>query len=575
MKRLLLATLFAPLMVAMLLGLLEFGARALLPADSPVRPRHWFERRGGGDTAELVISARPPLTGARFRRDSWPIAKATGTTRIVCLGDSTVHGHPFDPPAPFADWLAARLPELLPGRAFEVWNLGVNGMNADLVASLAQEIAPLAADLAIVYVGHNEFLDQHLGASLRPLGDAVAHALGGSVAYGWLAAQTAPATTTAADPLVAALRQRGAIDATPLLPTEAIERGLRRYEANVHAIVATLHAAGTIPLLCLPICDLRDTPPQRSTLPSNLSAARAAELREALAALFVARAEFVHARTIDSAAPWPPLLARWRDEAADRRLEAPTFASLRYELGQLALLTGDVVPARLDLEAARDHDGHPIRATQALQAAIRRVVAQTHATTGAALADPWPALAAAAPAIAGQDGWFVDYVHPDLRGHQLLADVLLHAMAEQSLLAPSAEWRFDREPDAATYEQRMGLSRAAQATSLARRGMFALGQAYLDPASSLLQGAADAFERALTLDPECALGFAGRGALALLRGDGAAALASFDAAAARDPAALQFLLDNHAGNASVRELFARAGLTVQEGRIVAAPAERQ
>src|SRR5256885_9239795 len=31
--------------------------------------------------------------------------RSAGTHRILCLGDSTMHGYPFDPPVPFADWI--------------------------------------------------------------------------------------------------------------------------------------------------------------------------------------------------------------------------------------------------------------------------------------------------------------------------------------------------------------------------------------------------------------------------------------------------------------------------------------
>ncbi|MBL8843455.1 MAG: SGNH/GDSL hydrolase family protein [Planctomycetes bacterium] len=507
------------------------------------------------DGSALVPGPDPPHAGAHFRIERLPLAKEPGVTRVVCLGDSTVHGHPFDPPAPFADWLAARLPLLLPGRRFEVVNLGVNGMDSEAVADLAEELAPLAPDLAIVYVGHNEFLDQHLGKSVRPSSHALQRALRHSWFLRWLAQHGGGggATGGAGDggdrdrELVAQLRQRGALDATPLLAPEWIERTHARYHASLQRTARALRDAGARTLFCRPLCDLADTPPQRSTLPADCSEAERAALAEQLRSA----PEALVAALPDRAA-WR---ARWS-----------TVAAVRYALGRAALLRGDTDEARRELEAARDLDGHPVRATAALLAELDRLVAEEPLL----LVDPWPALfAAAGPrGVAGQDGWFVDYVHPDLRGHELLADVLLHALADAGWLAPRPEWSFTDEPPRDETARRMGLTLAAQATSLARRGLFALGQAYLDPESELAKGAADSFERALRLDPDCAQGYAGRGALALLRGDGATALAAFREAERRDARALDSFVEGHASNATIRELFARAGVTVRDGRLV-------
>ncbi len=548
-KRLLLAIVVAPALVTLLLLGAEAVARLALAADSAAAPARYFV--ASADGRALVPGPRPPHGGAHFRVERLEREKAPGVVRVVCLGDSTVHGHPFDPPAPFADWLAARLPELLPGHRFEVWNLGVNGMNAEAVADVAAELAPLSPDLAIVYVGHNEFLDQHLPAAMRPWSHALHRALGGSWFFGWLAQRLGSVanrddTAMGGDRLLLErLRDRGALDDEPLLEPALIDRALDRYEASLQRLVTTLAAAGTTSLLCVPICDLPDTPPQRSTLPVEATAAERTQLRAELRDPGFDRAAH--------AAAWQ---SRW-----------PQVAAVRYALGQLAQRNGDFAMAHREFIAARDLDGHPVRATTELQERMRRVATRERAL----LIDPWPALtnASGATGLAGQNGWFVDYVHPDLRGHELLADALLHGLADANWLAPRDEWRFADEPDRAAYALRMGLSPAAQATSLARRGLFALGQAYLDPDSELAKGAADSFERALRLDPECALGFAGRGALALLRADGKAALAAFDEAARRDPAALDFFVQGDATNATVHQLFEKAGLMIRSGQIVA------
>jgi lysophospholipase L1-like esterase len=523
--------------VAAVLLVTELVARLLLPATA-IRATGFLEVVGGPADARLSVRPDAPLRGGSFRDGSWKLLKSDGWVRVACLGDSTAHGHPFDPPAPYANWLQERLPGLLPGRRFEVLNFGVNGMNAEAVADLAAELAPLAPDLVLIYVGHNEFLDQHLAASLAPLGHFFARLLRDSAA--WRLARGSPAATGGDAELSAELRRRGALDAVALLPEEALDRGIRRYRAELERAARALTTCGAKVAFIVPICDLKDTPPQRSTLPPELSGSARAELESLLARSDATAAEL---------------------EAAAKR--HGDFAALDYARGRALLRDGDRERARACLEAAIDRDGHPIRATRRMRDALREAAA----ATGASVIDPWPALLASAPDLPGQDGWFVDYVHPDLRGHEFLADVLLRALADAGWCEPRAAWRFDLEPDSAALRARMGLTEAAQAASLARRGLFALGQAYLDPGSELLAGAADAFARAQKLDPDCAAAFAGQGALHLLRGERDPALAAFRRAHQVDPEALAFLRSAHDANPEVAALFERAGLALRDGQV--------
>ncbi len=564
LKKLLLALVGAPLLVTLLLALGELAARLLTASHSPAAPHRFFLRELHDGCDVLAATGSPPFAGAHFRADTFPIERPAGTTRIVCLGDSTVHGHPFEEPAPFACWLAARLARLLPDRAFDVVNLGVNGMNAEAVLDLVRELRPLAPDVAIVYVGHNEFLDSNLEASLHPLD----HAIERLRLHIWLLARLQhwiPASA-AIDPMQRRLSTPELVDDTPLLTDTELARGRANYEVNVRAIVAELRALGTTPVLCLPVCDLVDTPPQRSLFPPGTSAEKRTALRARLAAVATARREFEVVRRSTPTAPLPPLLEQWRADAASLRAEFSTVALVRYEIGRVELFSGEIEAARSDLVAARDCDAHPVRSTAATLATLRHIAEEEHVL----LVDPWPAFVAAAPSgIAGQDGLFVDYVHPDLAGHRLLADTLLHAFAENGLFADAASWRFTDEPTVAEYEVTMGLSRRAQADSFARRGLFALGSAFLNPkAKFVLKAASDFFERALALDRDCALGHAGRGALQVLNSATDAALAEFTEADRLDAHALDLIRENYSDNSEVRALFERAGLEVSEGRII-------
>ena len=115
----------------------------------------------------------------------------------------------------------------------------------------------------------------------------------------------------------------------------------------------------------------------------------------------------------------------------------------------------------------------------------------------------------------------------------------------------------------------MTTPRSTPSPAAERRGLFALGQGQLDPSSTAPLKAAEAlFEMALSVEEKCAVAHAGRGALALVRGDGATGLAELDRAHELDPSSLAVFLENYEKLPVVRELFERGGLTVKEGRFV-------
>ena len=569
LRRLLLVIVGGPLVAAALLLIGEWSCRALTPSDSPLAPPRYFELRAAtrDAPAALVPSARPPFANARFWPESIPVAKPAGVLRVLCLGDSTVHGHPFEPPAAFPDWLAVRLPHLLPGRRFEVWNLGANAMNSEAVLDLARELGVLHPDLVVVYVGHNEFLDAWREASERPLTHRV-HRL---LATTWLGRRVSSWLPSTPAPAVQPTRSAGgagAVDDEPALAAAAIARGLRNFEENLGAIARTIHAMDATPVLCAPVCDAVDTPPERSCFAASTPSAARPPFREHLARLREERLALEARLRAEAAAD---VGARARELLAETgelaRVDA-TVAQVAYERGRLLRLAGDGEAARAALLEARDLDAEPIRATSRLLAIVRAVAAREEAL----LVDPWPLFVDAAAAqlgLPGQDGFFVDYVHPEIAGQRLIADAILRELARRGVFAPATEWRFADEPDLATYEAAMGFSAQRQADSLARRGLFALGQGQLDPGAVDSMRAAEAlFTTALAVEPRCALAHAGRGALALVRGDGAAGLAELDRAHELDPAALSILLENYEKLPVVRDLFERAGVTVKDGRFV-------
>ena len=136
---------------ALILGFIVL--QALVVALLPVAPFYGFCTWRVSQVTEVAAS-RPRVTYARnslgFRGAEWA-PRATGTTRVVLIGDSYVFGSGVEAPDTLDRALAARLAEVAPARRFEVLNLGIPGDNiASHVRLYEIAAAHLEADAAIL-----------------------------------------------------------------------------------------------------------------------------------------------------------------------------------------------------------------------------------------------------------------------------------------------------------------------------------------------------------------------------------------------------------------------------------------
>lgn len=556
--RLLLACVGAPALVAALLALVELG---FVVAGVDPRQRCFVATTDAHGTPTYTVGRDPPNPGTRFRVDSFARLPPAGTRRIVCVGDSSCFGHPFDPPVPFSYWLDARLKILLPGTPTEVLNLGASGFTSADVLDLLRETDGAGADLLVVYVGHNEFVDRNL----LPLKNPVVHALRRALsATRFGTALLARSHRLAEAAAVAQSVHAESVHDAPLFTREELERGRARYRDHLRAIVELERARGAGVVLVHPISDAVDTPVEWSCFSERTPDAERTRFRERLAELRTLRAALEAARKAGGAAD-PERIAAARtlvDELA--RIDGGV-ALLAYERGRLALLEGRIEEARREFEAARDDDRDPIRMTAPMQA----ILAAVARTSGALAVDPRPALAAAAaPGLAGQNGWFADYCHPDLKAHALLADAILRALARANVLAPESEWRFDAEPSSEEYLRRGGYDAARQSAAWARSALFVLGRSHFgDAGRDYIVTVRRDLERALAADPRCALAWIGLGVVATIGKKADEALSHFERAVAIDPAALADVAVAYRTNAAVKAMFEAAGLVVADGRV--------
>jgi tetratricopeptide (TPR) repeat protein len=558
-NKLLLAFVGAPALVATLLLLCEL---AFVVAGADPR-KHYFVRAADEQgRAIFVESGNPPIENTHFRVGRFLARPPAGTKRVVCIGDSTCFGHPFDPPVPYASWIDARLKVLLPEQPVEVLNLGSNGFDSEDMLDVLSDLDGAGADVVVIYSGHNEFLDRNLEAILTPETHSIRRALSLSRAGSWLlGVARRPADVRA----ITSSIHSETVRSQPFFTKRQLERGFARYREHLEAMVTLARARGATVLLVHPISDAIDTPVEASCFAATTSAAARAEFLERLKGLRAQRVALEDDRRNGRPVDHEKVAAALAAVGELARLDG-SVALLHHERGRLLLLDGQTVAARSELQAALEADADPVRAT----ATIHQIQDEVARRRGALVADPRPALdAAAAPDLPGQNGWFVDYCHPDMKGHRLLADVILHALADANLLAARAGWRFGAEPSDEEYLARGGYDAAGQAASWANRALFKLGISHLgDEDPRAVDGAKNLFERALKLDERCVPAWIGLGVVATIRKQPDQAIASFERAAAVNPGALDQIAGPYKANPAVKALFDAAGLVFENGRVV-------
>ncbi len=323
--------------------------------------------------------------------------------RVVFVGASTVQGFPHPRRLSAASFLQAMLADAWPEREVEVINLGITSIASFAVAQVVEDALVLSPDLVVVYTGHNEFYGlygagrhQRLQYFLRQL-----H------------------LTHLVDRLLGGIRARNE-------PTDLIKMAALRGEVPLHG-----------PGRATAEQNLRDNLRRVSRLCAR------AQVPLVLCTIAANDAGFAPVGSTEGGEAWKAqvepaarLLTRGYiapEDAEDALQQLEQAAALASEHAWLCYLQGRALErlgrdaqAQRAFRKARDLDTMPWRAPTAHNAVIR-AVAKEH---GAALADVEAAFAAVAPAPGVGWEWMADHVHFSVAGQALLAQTILHSVAQ-------------------------------------------------------------------------------------------------------------------------------------------------
>lgn len=103
-----------------------------------------------------VCATDPELKVLDVQRTVFLKEPAAGTLRVACVGDSTTAGWPYHPRGGYPQWMAAALPDLLPGVKTEVLNLGVHAWDGPRLERVFDEALSFGPSVIVLRVGYND-----------------------------------------------------------------------------------------------------------------------------------------------------------------------------------------------------------------------------------------------------------------------------------------------------------------------------------------------------------------------------------------------------------------------------------
>ena len=375
--------------------------------------------------------------------------KPSNGWRLFVLGESTVKGLPYEVGC-FTDWVRLRATAMLPDRTVEVVNAGNAGWHASDIRLLLQECLEQQPDALVWMVGNNELVPDNVLA-LRdeldhPLGHALRCGVDGLRTTRWIRERLPSLSSRRVE-----LFDRMHSEERPFIGAE-LPLVKQRFAELTAGAIADAQAAGVPIVLCTMARNLRDWAPSASCFAERLHAQPA--LRERWDEAYLTGLTALEPET------GQPDPARALEELEHAAAIDDTPAKLHYALARAHDALGHDDAARASYRAALERENGPSRAQDWVEQTIRDVGAKA----GVPVIDVQRRFDTAGRLGLAGNEFIWDGLHPNLRGHELIASMVLSAL-EQELHVP-----FDRSRDIARADglERIGIT--AQAEQIGRAG---------------------------------------------------------------------------------------------------------
>jgi lysophospholipase L1-like esterase len=363
--------------------------------------------------------------------------KSTKSKRIFCIGGSTTQGEPYKPPTAFPKWLEINLKLAAPDWNWEVINVGGLSYASYRMLPIVYEILEHEADLVIIELGHNEFLEKRelsgwnntvLGASelsfcLRSLRTIQ---MANSFTGLFLSKPPNSNRTKLEHEVNALLDHQGGLSQYELVSLDRLGT-VRSMVWNLERMIDACRMSN-IPIVVLgPTTNILDCPPFKSEVDPLLAHDTKVALEDLIQTTIKKLQKRNDSEQDTSHAFWEYVLSI-----------DPGYASGLYAKGQYCLGNGEFEEARRYLELARDSDVCPLRATSTIQSAIQT----TARTLNAWFLNVDDIMKSRSKHGIVGNSCLIDHVHPRVEGHQWIGEAIAELLIERQWIEPvDSSWK--------------------------------------------------------------------------------------------------------------------------------------
>ncbi|MDP1676110.1 MAG: tetratricopeptide repeat protein [Bacteroidota bacterium] len=352
----------------------------------------------------------PGLKPTTFRRH-----KPVDVFRIVCLGESSMFGTPYQLAANISSLIRKQLRHLYPEKEFEVINVGAAAINTNVILDLSKIIVDYSPDLVLVYTGHNEFYGpEGVGASW------IQKKFTKTIAWKYELQDLriinlidryflTPLSSSASSErnLMRLVSQKNAVP----LNSESAERIFSLYESNLNDIVS-IFAKRNVPIILSDVSSNLLFPPFMYDTSSQL---------------LPFRSEFTLITKDYGKSDYNSALTR----AQQLFTFDTTNAFVNFWIGKIYLAQNDLPKAKYFLTHARDEDLLKFRAPSRINEITKKVALQ-HGITIISSDSLFGSLAASAGIP--DDRLFREHLHPNAFGYYKIATLFVQAILKNNLI---------------------------------------------------------------------------------------------------------------------------------------------
>ena len=335
--------------------------------------------------------------------------------RIICLGESSMFGTPYQMTCTIPAILRKQLTHLFPGYEFEVLNLGASAINSNVIVDLSKQVIAYEPDLVLLYMGHNDFYGPDgIGASFFQ------NHFPSTIQWVYqlrdfrivrLIEELLPISSSNAhlDAESNLMKQVSQGNRVPL-HSPMSDRIFKLFEHNLRAIIRIFHDRG-IPLIVGDVTSNLDFPPFLSDSIPGVESMGQFEAE--------VKTKFSHGsyRSLEE-----QLLGCLHRDS--------TNALINYWLGKVYLVQRKFEPAKFYLLCARDHDLLKFRAPSVINSIIHRVGEEHHVPV---VSIDSLFAACSSSGIPGSD-LFWEHLHPNPFGYYLIANAFLQKILDLHLV---------------------------------------------------------------------------------------------------------------------------------------------